>query len=414
MSELTEPIKQEKEITIENPIGGELILGEVKENTKSKKKYKEIFVSEAALIGSNITQGALQVANQSETLAQIIKQAPNGLFTATVDPSKLSKFKNGTFTTMYRNDNKLKHAGFSKVALKQAINPAMVLSAGMQAMSMVAGTYYLKQLNSQIVKIDNKLEELLKVHHDENVGKLIATRKGLSDIAVRDSVDSVDLNTIRVYKKTADEIQEGYSYSLQRKENELVNSKKVTESKLSEINFYMSISFEASRLSLFSQLTEICTRMKIGGQFELLEGLTKQLKNSYSSSFYRNAQKESDEFYSRLQAKFEKERATKKSSNLKVNSWVDDVPVWNWSGLGIKAATKSAFVVKGIVDESSAKKKEGIRQAKSDQVRVGIVNNKRNETFDKTIKELIKLPYKKSEILYIPDSERQRVFVPVE
>lgn len=38
MSELTEPIKQEKEITIENPIGGELILGEVKENTKSKKK----------------------------------------------------------------------------------------------------------------------------------------------------------------------------------------------------------------------------------------------------------------------------------------------------------------------------------------------------------------------------------------
>ena len=56
-------------------------------------KFKEVFASEASLIAGNLTQGSLQIANQAMSVAQIFKQAPNGLFTATVDPAKLSKFK---------------------------------------------------------------------------------------------------------------------------------------------------------------------------------------------------------------------------------------------------------------------------------------------------------------------------------
>lgn len=415
MSELTESIKQEKKIIIENPIGGKLTLSEVKVNNKPNKKYKEVFSSEGALITGNITQGALQVANQSATLAQIAKQAPNGLFTATVDPTKLSKFKNGTLTTMVRKEGKLSnHAGFSQVALEQSINPAMVLSAGMQAMSIVSGTYYLNQLNSQITQIDNKLEELLKVHHDANIGKLIAARKGLSDIAVRDVVDIVDLNAIRAYKKTAVEIQEEYSYSLQRKEKELVNSKKVQESELDDINFYMSIAFEASKLSLFAELIELGTRMKLGGQTEIIDGLTKQLENNYSTSFYFNIGVKADEFYELLQEKYEKQFAAKKTNNLKVNSIVDYVPTWNWGTLGVKLAAKGAVTVKGKVDESSAKKKEAARNEKLNYVKSEVENNKRNETIDATIVKMLEAPHQEAEIVYIPDGERQRVFVPAD
>lgn len=415
MSELTESIKQEKKIIIENPIGGKLTLSEVKVNNKPNKKYKEVFSSEGALITGNITQGALQVANQSATLAQIAKQAPNGLFTATVDPAKLSKFKNGTLTTMVRKEGKLSnHAGFSQVALEQSINPAMVLSAGMQAMSIVSGTYYLNQLNSQITQIDNKLEELLKVHHDANIGKLIAARKGLSDIAVRDVVDIVDLNAIRAYKKTAVEIQEEYSYSLQRKEKELVNSKKVQESELDDINFYMSIAFEASKLSLFAELIELGTRMKLGGQTEIIDGLTKQLENNYSTSFYFNIGVKADEFYELLQEKYEKQFAAKKTNNLKVNSIVDYVPTWNWGTLGVKLAAKGAVTVKGKVDESSAKKKEAARNEKLNYVKSEVENNKRNETIDATIVKMLEAPHQEAEIVYIPDGERQRVFVPAD
>lgn len=415
MSELTESIKQEKKIIIENPIGGKLTLSEVKVNNKPNKKYKEVFSSEGALITGNITQGALQVANQSATLAQIAKQAPNGLFTATVDPTKLSKFKNGTLTTMVRKEGKLSnHAGFSQVALEQSINPAMVLSAGMQAMSIVSGTYYLNQLNSQITQIDNKLEELLKVHHDANIGKLIAARKGLSDIAVRDVVDIVDLNAIRAYKKTAVEIQEEYSYSLQRKEKELVNSKKVQESELDDINFYMSVAFEASKLSLFAELIELGTRMKLGGQTEIIDGLTKQLENNYSTSFYFNIGVKADEFYELLQEKYKKQFAAKKTNNLKVNSIVDYVPTWNWGTLGVKLAAKGVVTVKGKVDESSAKKKEAARNEKLNYVKSEVENNKRNETIDATIVKMLEVPHQEAEIVYIPDGERQRVFVPAD
>ncbi|MCJ7968737.1 MAG: hypothetical protein MUW51_06945 [Lactococcus lactis] len=69
-------------------------------------KFKEVFASEASLIAGNLTQGSLQIANQAMSVAQIFKQAPNGLFTATVDPAKLSKFKNGTFTTMVHGGEK--------------------------------------------------------------------------------------------------------------------------------------------------------------------------------------------------------------------------------------------------------------------------------------------------------------------
>lgn len=316
---------------------------------------------------------------------------------------------------MVRKEGKLSnHAGFSQVALEQSINPAMVLSAGMQAMSIVSGTYYLNQLNSQITQIDNKLEELLKVHHDANIGKLIAARKGLSDIAVRDVVDIVDLNAIRAYKKTAVEIQEEYSYSLQRKEKELVNSKKVQESELDDINFYMSIAFEASKLSLFAELIELGTRMKLGGQTEIIDGLTKQLENNYSTSFYFNIGVKADEFYELLQEKYEKQFAAKKTNNLKVNSIVDYVPTWNWGTLGVKLAAKGAVTVKGKVDESSAKKKEAARNEKLNYVKSEVENNKRNETIDATIVKMLEAPHQEAEIVYIPDGERQRVFVPAD
>ena len=91
MVEKNEIIKS-REIVISNPIGGKLVM---KRTSTSKKgmKFKEVFASEASLIAGNLTQGSLQIANQAMSVAQIFKQAPNGLFTATVDPAKLSKFK---------------------------------------------------------------------------------------------------------------------------------------------------------------------------------------------------------------------------------------------------------------------------------------------------------------------------------
>ncbi|WP_010007031.1 hypothetical protein [Leuconostoc fallax] len=95
----------------------------------------------------------------------------------------------------------MEHAGFTNVSLNSALNPAMVLQGGMQVMSMVSGTYYLHQLNNQIKEIDQKLEELINIHHDSNIGKLIASGKGLSEISNRKHVDLADISAIREFKK---------------------------------------------------------------------------------------------------------------------------------------------------------------------------------------------------------------------
>ena len=305
------------EIVLSNPIGGELSLKKVtNDKLEAKKKYKEVFVSDLSLMTGNVSQTALQVANQGMTLAQIAKQAPNGLFTATANPANLSKFANGTTSTMVRDasNHLVEHAGFANVGLSTSVNPAIILSAGMQVMSAVSGTYYLHKINAQITDMDAKLEELLNIHHDANIGRLIAARKGLSEIANREFVDATDVSAIRNYKKTADEIYEEYMHRLKRQENEL-NLKidpKVEEKKLRDINFTMTIAFEANKLSLYAELIEIGTRMKIGDPIEIINALTRQLEQNYSNSFYHNVESEVEKIYSMRRQRSSNELADKK------------------------------------------------------------------------------------------------------
>ncbi|MGL4695957.1 hypothetical protein [Enterococcus larvae] len=412
MTEQNDNIDSEK-LIISNPIGGELVMNKLL-SSKKKKKFKEVFATEASLIVGNLTQDSLQVANQAMTVAQIAKQAPNGLFIATIDPSKLSKFKNGTFTTMvHGGEKKLEHFGFTEIAVSGAINPAMVLSAGMQVMSIVSGTYYLNQINSQIHQIDEKLEELIQFHHDENIGKLKATRKGLSEIANRDVVDIADINAIRLYKKTCQEIQEEYSYRLNREVNIFVPEKKGDEKKLENMNFQITIAFEASKLSLFAELIELGTRMKIGDPIELIESLTVQLEENYKNSLYFNIDQVSDDYYKIVQSKYQKEKSDKQKNNNKIDKIVKNVPVWGWGVLG-KAAVQGVVTMKKNIDISASDKKEEKRKTSLDSLISEAHKNKKIETIDETISEMLQLPYIEREILYIMDDNRQRVFVSAE
>ncbi|EOH73422.1 hypothetical protein [Enterococcus malodoratus] len=412
MAEKNDIAKSDK-LIISNPIGGELIMKRLSASQKGKK-FKEVFVSEASLLAGNITQGALQVANQAMTVAQIAKQAPNGLFTASVDPAKLSKFKNGTLTTMvHGGEKKLEHFGFTEVAISGAINPAMVLSAGMQVMSMISGTYYLNQINSQIRQIDEKLDELIQFHHDESIGKLKAARRGLSEIAVREIVDMADVNEIRNYKKTSQEIQEEYLYRLNRDVHNFVPDKKGDKKKLDNLNFQMSIAFEASKLSLFTELIELGTRMKIGGQSELIEGLTTQLKNNYKNSLYLNIDYAADNYYKIIKSKYQTEKSIKQKNNNKIEKVVNFVPVWGWGVLG-KTVLQGTVSIKKNIDISTSNKKEVKRRESLDSLIYDAHENKKIETIDVTIDEMLQLPYEGKDILYVVDGNRQRVFVPEE
>lgn len=410
------------EIVFSNPLGGELFLEKVTDDKlEAKKKYKEVFVSDLSLMTGNVSQTILQVTNQGMTLTQIAKQAPYGLFTATANPDNLSKFANGTTTTMVRDASGrlVEHAGFADIGLSASVNPAIILSAGIQGMSAVSGTYYLHKINAQITAMGAKLEKLLNFHHDTNIGRLIAARKGLSEIAIREFVDTTDLSAIRNYKITADDIHEEYTNRLKRQESEfnLEIDLEAGEEKLRDINFTIMIAFEANKLSLFAELVEIGTRMKIGGQIEIINGLTTQLKQNYVNSFYRNIDLEVEKTYSIIQQRSSKELVDKeKKFEKSFDKLKDNYTYTGWDipfiiGTGIKWGV--AFINKSNVNKTKEKVK--LENENFTTVKKDMKQNKESDGIDNIIDEIVGLPYKEIEILYIPtENNKQRVFVPFE
>lgn len=283
------------EIVLQNSSGQEISF--VRPNELKELKYQEVIVGETTKIGGHLIQGAMPVLEHASTLSEIAKKAPNGLFTATVDPSTLSKFADGTTTTMVRDTaNKLAgHAGFKSVEKIGGVNPLMAVNVGMQAMAAISGQYYLHQIFSQLDGINSNIKKLIEFHHDEKIGILINTKSRLSEIIQRKNVDVSDINEIRDLRNKIGEIFQEYKTRLDRE------CKNVSEFKskawfvekrvdyygkeIDEMSFTLKVCFEADRLSMQAELSEIAIRMKMNCVDPMLEELFYQLKENYNNSF---------------------------------------------------------------------------------------------------------------------------------
>lgn len=403
------------DIVLINPVYGELNLNKIKlEVDGGNRKYKEVFFSEASLLSDKVAQASLQLSNYAVSLNQISERYPNGLFTATTDPSLLSKFANGTTTTMVRDSNGklVEHAGFKEITNVNNINPATVLSAGMQVLSAVSGTYYLHQINSKIAELDVKLEELISIHHDANIGRLLAGRKSLSEISEREYVDKIDVITIREFKKTADEIYEEYYYRLKRKEEKVLGkTNNWTKTKLREdVNYSLMVAFEASKLSLYAQLIEILTRMKIGSQPEILKGLIAQLKRNYEKSMYVNIFKELE--------KLVKSRQMKSQQDLDAHK--DELMERLLNMLNVKyiispydKETNGIMTLKKISDVLATKARIKLENTSAQKSAEQITKIKNTNQIDLIIHDVIyNRLNEEQELIYVFVNGEQRVYIP--
>ncbi|MCL1847963.1 MAG: hypothetical protein FWF91_08410, partial [Coriobacteriia bacterium] len=86
------------------------------------------------------------------------KAAPNGLFTATAPLSDLMQYSDGTVASIVMKGGEIaNHSGFKEIALSVA-NPAAVVGAGMQAMAMISGQYYMDKISKQLEGIEHGIE----------------------------------------------------------------------------------------------------------------------------------------------------------------------------------------------------------------------------------------------------------------
>ncbi|MDY0236905.1 MAG: hypothetical protein RBR71_12840 [Gudongella sp.] len=283
------------DIIMQNSLGQELCF--TRPNELLEVKYQEVMVGEATKIGGHLIQSAMPVLERTSTLAEIAKKAPNGLFTATVDPSTLSKFVDGKTTTMVRDTaNKLTgHAGFQSIENFSKVNPLLAVNVGMQATAAISGQYYLHQIFDQLDGISSNLEKLIEFHHDEKIGILINAKKRLGEIIQRKNVDEFDIKEIRDLRNKIGEIFQEYKIRLDRERKNIAKFKPETwfvekrvnnyGKKIDEVSFTIQVCFEADRLSMKAKLVEIAVRMQFNYIDPMLEELFCQLKDNYDNSF---------------------------------------------------------------------------------------------------------------------------------
>lgn len=307
------------ELILQNNLGENLTFTRANIELNPAKKYREV-KSTTSIVASKTAQGALPFLASAQTVAGISKQAPFGLFTATVDPALLSKLTaDGSFSTIIRDGSKIiKNAGFKKVSINP-VNSVALIGAAMQAMALVSGQYYMHQINSQLTAIG----ELVNFHHDEKVANLLTTKERLERISSKSTNDITDLNEIRNLLDDTRNVFHEYKTRLDREHIALIKDEfkgKITKnkmndlrSKLDQMNFTYQMCFEADKLSLQVELAEIAIQMKLGHSVQQIKEKIAHLQKNYTDSFYYHTESEIKKLYRPIRTNAVTKKETAKS-----------------------------------------------------------------------------------------------------
>ena len=303
------------------------------------------------------------------------------------------KYKDGTVGSIVMKGGKVaNHSGFQQVALSVA-NPAVVVGAGMQAMAMISGQYYMDKISKQLDGIEHGIERLIGFHHDANIGKLRSIENRMREIIGKMHVDETDIIALQSGIRDADSILMEYTTRLER----LSKTGQITEIQVRTIRSHLSAAKElknlranteehelyysfqiclfANKLMLESKKAEFVTRMKIGETQKAIE-VFEAFNSMYQRSFICNASDFLDTLYKPI---------NDKAASLVKRQWFE---------------SKKA---KGELQSIDAKKADL-------QGHIGLMSD------DGSDEKMIRSFTEDSEILYLPsdDGSESRMFISVD
>lgn len=376
------------------------------EELQSKKYYKVDF-SEIDFAAGQLLNVGLNQWRELLTFSELAKKAPNGLFTASTSVDNLTKFKDGSYSTMVRGANGQiqKHAGFIEVkGVVGGVNIADLVSVGMQAMSIASGMYYLHEINTQLDSLNEKVNEIIRIRDDEHIGMLKSINKIIIEISNKEEVSDIDLAQLRRQREKASEIFEARFETYQRRRKENLNNLKKIEKSILEINKDTYILYQANRLELSAQLIEIFLHMKKNNVSErYIKQQLKRFKNNYNNSFISTLPEEILVDRDRISGIFEKEMNLVKSKNKHFK--IDPKTPWFKRDL---LEGMADFVVRKYENKkinSLLEEKEKIvskQNQQSEEYR--LLNEKEN--FEAVIQKL-ELPQIRGEVLFIKNSKNE-------
>ena len=380
-----------------------------------RKKYYKVDFSEIDFATGHLLNVGLNQGRELLTFSELAKKAPNGLFTASTSVDTLTQFKDGSYSTMVRGANGQiqKHAGFVEVkGVVGGVNLANLVSVGIQAMSIASGMYYLHEINTQLNTLNEKVNEIIRVRDDEQIGMLKSINKIIIEISNKEEVSDLDFAQLRRQREKASEIFEARFETYKRRRKENLNSLKKIEKSILEINKDTYILYQANRLELSAQLIEIFLHMKNNVSERNIKQQIKQFKNNYNNSFISTLPEEILVDRDRISGIFEKEINLVRSKNkhFKINPktpWFKRDP---FEGIADLIVRKS----ENIRINHLLKEKEKI-VSKQNQQSEGYRLLNEKENFGEVIQSL-ELPQIRGEVLFIQNSkgEVQEIYVPVQ
>ena len=381
------------------------------EELQSKKYYKVDF-SEIDFATGQLLNVGLNQGRELLTFSELAKKAPNGLFTASTSIDNLTQFKDGSYSTMVRDANGQiqKHAGFVEVkGVVGGVNLANLVSVGIQAMSIASGMYYLHEINTQLNTLNEKVNEIIRVRDDEQIGMLKSINKIIIEISNKEEVSDLDFAQLRRQREKASEIFEARFETYKRRRKENLNSLKKIEKSILEINKDTYILYQANRLELSAQLIEIFLHMKNNVSERKIKQQIKQFKNNYNNSFISTLPEEILVDRDRISGIFEKEINSVRSKNkhFKIDPktpWFKRDPFEGIADLIVRKSENRRI-------NKLLKEKEKI-VSKQNQQSEGYRLLNEKENFGEVIQSM-ELPQMRGEVLFIKNSkdEVQELYV---
>jgi hypothetical protein len=200
----------------------------------------------------NLSSQLLGAGIQTGAMANI---AGSGFFKATIDPALLSQYSSGTISSIVKVNGKIvEHAGFQAIPSAQVFAPILVF----QLASICTGQYYLNGINSQLSLLQERVNELIRLHHLERKSYIETVFNTLQEFANKTCISSADIHKLADFKFEVKRIRVEYYHSF--------NDYKLEElAKAYNDNFYTSTmvseltqKFEDSQLEMSSDMIHIC------------------------------------------------------------------------------------------------------------------------------------------------------------
>lgn len=232
-----------------------------------------------------IIQSTLPVIAQTGMISALMQ---NGIFTATVSPHLLTRFKDGTFSTMIKSNGKIvKHAGFQP-ASSNVFTSILIF----QLLSFLTGQYYLHGISKQLEAINHKIDKLIKYHKTSWQGDIFAVARIMNRLITLKYPNIEDLVILKNCEEKLTSLFESQLLLLKEIDPIKMPESFFTKDKLSEIkyelerkdfNFHFRMVLNCEKLIYLLKLIELFLNIKLckhdKSRIDKVEELIEEIKS---------------------------------------------------------------------------------------------------------------------------------------